>query len=64
VRAIQSQNQGQLLLELEPQNHPILGGQDTKGLVEALAELLLEALGTNEAPTTNEEGVDEHQNHA
>jgi hypothetical protein len=35
----------------------------TKGLVEALADLLLEGLGTNEATSMNKEGVDERQDH-
>jgi len=64
VRRSQRQSRGQLVLELEPQNYPALVEESTKGLVEALADLLLEALRADEATSTNEEGVDEHQNHA
>lgn len=64
MRRSQYQNRGQLVLELEPKNYPAPVERSTKGLVETLADLLLEALGTDEATSTNKEGVDEHQNHA
>jgi hypothetical protein len=64
VRRSQHRSRGQFVLELEPKNCPPLVDQSTKGLVEALADLLLEALRADEATSTNEEGVDEHQNHA
>ena len=64
VRRSQRQSHGQLVLELEPQNYPALAEESTKGLVEALADLLLEALRADEATSTNKECVDEHQNHA
>jgi hypothetical protein len=64
VRKSQYQNRGQLVLELEPQNCPALVERNTtKGPVEALADLLLEALGREEAASTNKEGVDERQDH-
>ena len=64
MRRSQYQNRRQLVLELEPKNYQALVERNTKGLVEALADLLLEALETSEATSTNREGVDEHQNHA
>ena len=64
VRRSQYQNRRQPVLELEPKNYPALVERNTKGLVEALADLLLEALEPSEATSTNREGVDEHQNHA
>jgi hypothetical protein len=53
VRKSPYQNRGQLVLELEPQNCPALVKRSR--LVEALADLLLEALGTDEATSTNKE---------
>jgi len=44
VRRSRHHNRAQLVLELELQNpHPVVG-KKTKGLVEVLADLLLEAL--------------------
>ena len=60
----QYHNCGQLVLELEPQNRRALIERSTKGLVEALADLLLEALETEGATATRKEGVDEQQDHA
>jgi hypothetical protein len=37
--------------------------QSTQGLVEALADLLLAALGMEDPTSTSKEGVDEQQNH-
>ena len=64
MRKSQYQNRGQLVLELEPQNcSALVERSTTKGLVEALADLLLEALGTDEATSMNKEDVDERQDH-
>jgi hypothetical protein len=63
VRKSRYQNRAQLVLALEPQNPQTpLVQTSTKGLVEALAHLLLEALGAAESMTKG--GVDEHQDHA
>ena len=53
-------NRAQLTLELERQIPQTAVERNTKGLVEALADLLLEAL----AAETKLGGVDESQNHA
>jgi hypothetical protein len=37
--------------------------RSTKGLVEALADLLLAALGMEDTMSTSKEGVDEQQTH-
>jgi hypothetical protein len=60
VRKNRHHSRAQLVLELDPQSSttPIEG--NTKGLVEALADLLLEAL----AAETKLGGVDESQDHA
>ncbi len=55
---------GQLILELEPARIRTLEKAEAPGLIEALADLLLEALGAKKAASTNKEGVDEHENHA
>lgn len=62
VRKSRCQDRAQLVLELESQNPQAPVGNNTKGLVEALAELLLEALRSE--GTTKTGGVDEHQDHA
>jgi hypothetical protein len=59
MRRNQRHNRAQLVLELERQIPQIAVEQNTKGLVEALADLLLEAL-VAEAKTG---GVDEPQVH-
>jgi hypothetical protein len=64
VRRSQYHSRGQLVLELEPRDHPVPVERSTKGLVEALADLLLEALGMEGATSTKKGGVDEQQNHA
>lgn len=60
MRINRHHNRAQLVLELERQNpaSPVEG--HTKGLVEALADLLLEALFAE----TKLGGVDEPQDHA
>ncbi len=58
VRNGHGQNRAQLVLELERQNPCPPLGENTKGLVEALADLLLEALRSE--GTTKTGGVDEH----
>jgi hypothetical protein len=60
VRKNRHHSRAQLVLELDPQipTTPVEG--NTKGLVEALADLLLEALAAEPKPG----GVDESQDHA
>jgi hypothetical protein len=60
VRKIRRHSQAQLVLELERQIPTTLVEGNTKGLVEALADLLLEAL----VAETKLGGVDESQDHA
>ena len=45
MRRRQYQSRGQLVLELERRDRPVPVEQSTQGLVEALADLLLAALG-------------------
>lgn len=60
MRRSRYRNRAQLVLELERQiPHPPVS-QNTKGLVEALADLLLEAL----AAEANQGGGDEREDHA
>jgi hypothetical protein len=59
VRRNRRHNQAQLILELERQIPETLVEQNTKRLVEALADLLLEAL----VGDTKVGGVDEPQDH-
>jgi hypothetical protein len=60
VRRNRRHSQAQLVLELERQIPTTLVEGNTKGLVEALADLLLEAL----VAETELGGVDEPQDHA
>jgi hypothetical protein len=60
VRRNRRHNQTQLVLELERQIPTAPVERNTKGLVEALADLLLEAL----VAETRLGGVDEPQDHA
>jgi hypothetical protein len=61
VRKNRHHSRAQLVLELEPQIPTTTAIEgNTKGLVEALADLLLEAL----AAETKLGGVDESQDHA
>jgi hypothetical protein len=60
VRKNRHHNQAQLVLELERQIPTAPVGRNTKGLLEALADLLLEAL----VAETKLGGVDEPQDHA
>jgi hypothetical protein len=60
VRRSWRNNQAQLVLELERQIPTTLVERNTKGLIEALADLLLEAL----VAETKLGGVDEPQDHA
>lgn len=65
MRRSRYQSRTQLVLELERQRPRPLVERSTKGLVEALADLLLEALGDQPiAKSTEKGGVDEHQDHA
>lgn len=60
MRKSRYRNRAQLVLELERQiPHPPVS-QNTKGLVEVLADLLLEAL----AAESNQGGGDEREDHA
>lgn len=60
MRAPQYQNRSQLKLQLAPPAPKPLDGVRPKGVVETLADLLLEAVGA----TMVEGGVDDDQNHA
>jgi hypothetical protein len=60
VRRHQRHNRTQLVLELERQNPATLMERNIKGLVGALADLLLEAL----AAETKVGGVDDPEDHA
>jgi len=62
----QPYSRAQLVLELEPQprHHRALVDHGTKGLIEALADLLLEALTMDETPVTIQGGVNERQDNA
>ena len=64
MRKRHSHSPAQLVLDLEPRTHRVLLDRDTKGLVEALADLLLEALGTEAMTSTRQGGGDERQDHA
>ena len=54
-------SRAQLVLDLENHNHQAPAEQSAEGLIEALADLLLEALRAEEL--TMKGGEDEHQNH-
>ena len=58
------QGRAQLVLELQPHGQRVLVTASTKGLVEALADLLLAALGMDVTTAAIEGGGDERQNHA
>lgn len=60
MRAIRDQNRLQFKLQFDPPAPNPLDGMRPKGVVETLADLLLEAAGT----TMVEGGVDDEQNHA
>ena len=62
MRRSQYQSRGQLVLELERRDCLVPVEQSTQGLVEALADLLLAALGMD-GTTTSKGGQDEQQNH-
>lgn len=57
MRRSRYRNRAQLALELDRPTQKSPVERDTKGLVETLADLLLEALGAVETPATG--GVDE-----
>jgi hypothetical protein len=61
MRRSRCQGRAQLLLTLEPQRSRVLPPPNPSGLIEALADLLLEALGAGEPVETG--GADE-QDHA
>lgn len=56
-------SRGQLVLQLERRDCPVPVEQSTQGLIEALADLLLAALGMEPALSTSREGADEQQDH-
>lgn len=60
MRRSRYRNRAQLVLELEHQIPQTPLARNTKGLVEALADLLLEAL----AAETDQGGEDEREDHA
>ncbi|WP_028004725.1 hypothetical protein [Sinorhizobium meliloti] len=59
MRSRRDQNRDQFVLQLERQNLQV-PVKNVKGLVEALADLLLEALEVNRAKTG---GADEREDH-
>ena len=61
MRKSRCQDRAQFLLALEPQSLRVLPASNPSGLLEALAELLLEAVGTAEQIKTG--GADEQQDH-
>jgi hypothetical protein len=66
-RAVQNrrhQGRAQLVLELQRHDQRVLVTASAKGLVEALADLLLAALGMDVTTAATGGGVDERQNHA
>jgi hypothetical protein len=63
VRRRQYHSRGQLVLELERRDRPVPVEQSTQGLLEALADLLLAALGMEPTLLTSREGADEQQDH-
>ncbi|WP_404478643.1 hypothetical protein [Novosphingobium sp. BL-52-GroH] len=60
MRATRRQNSSQLKLQFDPPTPKPLDGMRPKGVVETLADLLLEAIGA----TTIEGGVDDDQGNA
>ncbi|MFK4531951.1 hypothetical protein ABIA00_000389 [Bradyrhizobium ottawaense] len=60
MRSSRYQNGSQFKLEFDPPSPKPLDGKCPKGVVETLADLLLEAVGA----TMVEGGVDDDQNHA
>ena len=60
MRRSRCHDRAQLVLELERQSAQVVAERSPKGLVEALADLLLEALVVE----TRLGGVDEPQDHA
>jgi hypothetical protein len=63
VRRNQDRSRGQLVLALERRDRPVPVEQRTQGLLEALADLLLAALGMEPTLSTSREGADERQDH-
>jgi hypothetical protein len=65
VRKRRYQGRAQFVLELQPHDQRVSVTASTKGLVEALADLLLAALGMGIGATAAAEGgVDGRQDHA
>ena len=62
MRRSRYRSRTQLVLGLERANPEPLVERETKGLVETLADLLLEALGAPGVPEKG--GAHEHQDHA
>ena len=62
MRQNRYQNRKQLVLELERTNLIPLAERGAKGLVETLADLLLEALG--DKSLSEKGGENEHEDHA
>jgi len=54
---------GQLVLELGRRDRPVPVEGSPQGVIEALADLLLAALGVEDTVPTGREGVDERQDH-
>jgi len=62
MRKTRYQDRAQLVLALEPQGPRTPLARNPKGLVEVLADLLLEAVGAETA--TQAGGADEREDHA
>lgn len=64
MRRSKNQIRLQLVLDLEPRDPPPLAAvKNVNGLIEALADLLLEAMGERTEAAANKGGVDEPQDH-
>jgi hypothetical protein len=63
VRRNKYHSRGQLVLELEAQDRPVPVERSPKGLIEALADLLLAAVEIEGTMSMSKEGVDEQQDH-
>lgn len=62
MRSRRHHDRAQLVLELEPRNPRTPVARNAKGLIEVLADILLEALEAEGSTKTG--GVDELQDHA
>lgn len=63
MRRSQYRSREQLVLELERRDRPVPVEPSAQGVIEALADLLLAAVGMEDTISTGREGVDERQDH-